>query len=395
LAVLSLVGAVAAWRCWRARLDVAPPAPPHAFKWNWVLLLGLGVAGLFVALDFAASSTANPYGDWDATSIWNLRARYLAGGPELWRCAISPEIGGHLFGASHPGYPLFLSSFIGMLWAVSGGFTSHVPALVSAVMAASVLALLVGALAERRSLALGLLAGLLLAGTELFASQASAQYADLPLALAFLAALVLLDAAATPGVLLAAGAALGLAPWIKNEGLVFAVAALAVAAWRFRLRDWLWIALGALPGLLAVAALKTMVPGNEGMFPATAGEAFAKLANPARWAQVAGGFGGALLELGHWWAHPLLLLAVLAWALRLAPRRSLWLGIPILVALTAEFGLFLVSTADLKWHLGTSVSRLVLQLWPSVIWLAFSMLRSPEEHFPAPVVAAAPKLRRR
>ena len=278
-----------------------------------------------------------------------------------------------------------------MLWTLAGGFTTTAPAATSGVIAFAVMALLIGSLAARRSLGLGLLGGLLLVATELFASQSAAQYADLLLALAFLAAMVLLDAAAEPDsapgrLLIAAGLAIGFAPWIKNEGIPFAVAALALAAWRFRMRGWHWILLGSAPGLVATAALKFMAQGRESMFPGSAGEAFTKLADPGRWWQSLLGFGNAFLQLGPWWAHPVLLIVLLTWAfgpLPPADRRSrLWLWIPLAVTLASEYGLFVVTASDLSWHLGTSITRLVLQVWPCLIWLVLSMLRTPEEYFP-------------
>jgi hypothetical protein len=39
-----------------------------------------------------------------------------------------------------------------------------------------------------------------------------------------------------------------------------------------------------------------------------------------------------------------------------------------------------MTEANLDWHISTSVSRLVAQLWPSLIWLFFLMLRAPEQH---------------
>jgi hypothetical protein len=136
-----------------------------------------------------------------------------------------------------------------------------------------------------------------------------------------------------------------------------------------------------------------MAQGRESMFPSSAGEAFTKLADPARWWQSLTGFGNAFLQLGPWWAHPVLLIVLLTWALRPLPSAErcsrLWLWVPVAVTLASEYGIFLVTTADLTWHLGTSATRLVLQVWPSLIWLALSMLRTPEEYFPALAVTAA------
>ena len=84
---------------------------------------------------------------------------------------------------------------------------------------------------------LGALAALLLIASEVFVSQAASQYSDLLAGLAFLAVLVLLEAASstlTPTrLLIAAGLAMGFAPWIKNEGLPFSLAAMAVVVWKF------------------------------------------------------------------------------------------------------------------------------------------------------------------
>ena len=227
---------------------------------------------------------------------------------------------------------------------------------------------------------LGLLAWAVLLASEVFASQTSAQYSDLLQGLAFLSALVLLDAAdrdeSSPRLLIAAGLAIGLACWIKNEGLPFTIAALAVAAWRFRARGLTWLALGAAPGVLSSAILKLFVAhGREAIFPSTMGEALGKIAGAGRWWQAALGFGKAVFDAGSLWAHPVLLAAVLAFALRFVPKpervERYWLWIPIAVTAAAEYGLYLITTADLDWHISTSVSRLVAQMWPSLIWLFF------------------------
>src|SRR5207247_4109992 len=139
---------------------------------------------------------------------------------------------------------------------------------------------------------LGAMGWLILLCSEVFASQAASQYSDLLQGLAFLAALVLLDRASesSPSLLFAGGLALGLAAWVKNEGLPFALAGLAVAVWRFRGRA-VWTMAGATPGMLAVAVLKIVAQGREVVFPSTAGEVISKLAMAGRWWQALLGFG--------------------------------------------------------------------------------------------------------
>jgi hypothetical protein len=398
-----LVACAAAWWKW------TPPAAPtfagaKAFPWAWALWICVAAGFVLFFLDFQAASNANPNGEWDAMSIWNLRARYLAAGTGFWQRAVSADIGGHMVGSAHPGYPLFLSGFIALQWISEGISTGAadqmVPIVISFTIAVAAFVLLGSSLASRKSVMLGLLAWCVLLASEVFASQTSAQYSDLLQGLAFLSALILLDAAdrnesKAQRLLIAAGLAIGFAGWIKNEGLPFTIAALAVAAWRFRARGLPWLLAGAAPGVLSTAVLKMFVAhGREAIFPATVGEALTKIAGAGRWWQAALGFGKAVFDAGSLWAHPVLLAAVLAFAVRFVPKpervERLWLWIPIAVTAAAEYGLYLITTADLDWHISTSVSRLVAQLWPSLIWLFFLMLRPPEEYVKVEPVAATP-----
>jgi hypothetical protein len=398
-----LLGSAAVW--WFATPSASPlpteALPRRKFPWTWALWICVAAGFAFFLLDFQTTSSAEPTGDWDAMAIWNARARFLAGGGDLWRRAVSSDMGGGMVGSSHPGYPLFLSGVVAMQWTAAGRFGNSVPIGTSLLISVAAFALLGAGVACRKSVTLGLLAWLVLLASEVFASQTAAQYSDLLQALAFLATLILLDAAwpeeakaaSSARLLIAAGLAVGLAAWVKNEGLPFAIAAFAVVVWRFRIRGTLWTALGAAPGLLAVVALKLISQGREAVFPRTVGEAVDKIATAGRWWQAALGFGKAVFEAGQIWTHPVLLAALLALALRFVPaaerRARVWLWIPIGVTAAAEYGIYLLTTANLDWHISTSVSRLVAQLWPSLIWLFFLMLRAPEEYFAVPSLAGA------
>lgn len=379
--------------------------PAKKFPWTWALLLIAASGFVLFLADFQAASAANPGGEWDAMSIWNLRAEYMAGGPDTWRRAVSSELGGHMTGAAHPGYPLFLSGFVALQFVLGGDATSTaIPIAASLLFSVAAFVLLGAGLASKKSLALGAMGWLLLLCSEVFASQAASQYSDLLQALAFLAALILLDRAgeSSPRLLFAAGLALGLGAWVKNEGLPFALAGLAVAMWRFRGRS-VWTLAGSLPGFLALAALKLFfAQGREAVFPSTVGEMISKLAMPGRWWQALLGFGKAVVDAGDPWAHPVILGAALVFALRFLPkteRDKQWpLWIPVAATVAAEYGLYLVTTADLDWHISTSVSRLLAQIWPPLIWLTLSMLHSPEDYFAdklAPVTVEARAARKR
>lgn len=387
LASLTAISAGVFWKFKAARPDVSARS---GFRWTWVLLVGLVIGLFFFLLDFQASSMSNPNGEWDATAIWNLRARYLAAGGDTWRRAISQEIGGHMIGAAHPGYPLFLSSFIAAQWVSGDTLDAAAPIATSLLFSLGAFLLLGSSIASRRSVALGAFGMLVLLSSEVFAAQAASQYSDLLLGLAMLAAAVLWEAArSTPEaetrLLVAAGLATGLAPWIKNEGLPFAVAGLAVVLWRFRLKGFLAAFCGAIPGLAATLVLKSMAQGREEFIPRTIGEALSKLAQPGRWIDSILGIVRGVYQTGDPWSHPIVLLALLAMALQFIPKAQrharYWLIIPVGVALGAEFGAYLITTADLMWHIGTTISRFLAQVWPSFIWLVLMHLRTPEEPF--------------
>jgi hypothetical protein len=373
-----------------------PAAPAGKYRWIWALWIAVAVGVVFLSLDIQTAASANPTGQWDAMAVWNLRARFLASGGELWRRALTEPP------APHPGYPLFLSGFIGLQWGAGGVFDDTVPILAGGLLAAAVFLMLGSSVAFRKSPALGLLAWLVLLASEVFASQVAVQYSDIPQGLAFLAVIVLLEAAAgTPSVRLciAAGLAIGLCCWIKNEGVPFAVGALGIALWRFRARGIPWLALGAAPGLLATLILKLFVAqGRDPNMPSTVAAALANFLTAGRWWQAGLGFGKAVFEAGAWWSHPVLLGAVLALALRFVPaqerRARLWLWVPVAATVAVEYLQYLITDVDLHWQIEGSANRLIAQLWPSLIWLFFLMLRAPEDLAEVPVKAPSPASKR-
>jgi len=332
-------------------------------------------------LDSAKSIEANPHGGWDAYSIWNLKAKFLAGGHATWRNALAPVAGGALVGASHPGYPLLLPAAVASAWTVQGENASATPAALDVLFAFATAGILFGASACLRGEAAGLLALLLLLASEGFASQVGTQSADIPLALYILAALVLVAFAADleypRGTLVAAGLCAGLAVWTKNEGVPFLILMLAAVAWRGGKKPAGWMAVGAMPAVALLVAFKLMlVHDPEAVFPKTFGEAAGKMLDLSRWIQITESFIQSIWQMGTPWLHPLLLAIILAAALGIEPatrlRRQIWLAVPVIGLLAADFLAYLISTADLSWHLGTSNLRVIVQVWPA--WLLFTFL---------------------
>ncbi len=381
------------------RLAAGEAAVPLAgFRWNWLLALGLAAGWLLVGAAWIQAARASPYGEWDAWSIWNLRAKFLAGAGGTWKHAVSP-----LLEHTHPEYPLLTSGFIARVWRCSGDTSDSVPIVTGLLLAFCVPALLVGALALLRGTTSGWLAGVLFLASTLFLVQAVSQYADVPLSFYYLATLVLIalaELARYPAAPLAlAGAFASLAAWTKNEGIVFAVLALGC----FWLLEWRagglksafekgrYLVLGAAPGGLLVAGFKMFIgPGREPALQQPLWELVRKLGQFDRYATVAKALSAEVLELGVGLGHPLLLVGILAVTLGICRPRD-WSRPAVFAAFTVGLtyavycGVYLVTPQDLNWQLGTSAGRLYAQLWPGFLWAAFLVLKRVEDRLARPL----------
>lgn len=361
------------------------PAALSSFSWNWLTALGLAAMLSLLVAGFVNTSELNPQGGWDAFALWNLRARYLLH-TETWRYAVTALPVG-----THTEYPLLLSAGIGRGWTYAGSLSQIVPIASAFVFAVALVMLLVSTLALARGASLGLLAGVVVLANPSFVTQAPSQYADVPLAFFFLAALALIvlsgESARPARCLSLAGVFAGFAAWTKNEGtllLVALAAALFVSVWRFA--GWRSAArqsglflLGALPGLLLVLWFKVALAPPDPLAGQMTVNLGPKLANAGRWFQVAGGFLKQAWELYVYPAPPLALLAVTCVLLRLRPRtgRSLAPLLAVLIALAGYFAIFLVTNYDLEWLIATALDRIYLHVWPALVLAVFLLLRRP------------------
>ncbi len=348
-------------------------------SWIWVIR-GAAILGMCIfALDVSEGVTANPGGGYDAAAIWNLRARYLAGGWPTWRLAVSDKTG-----TNHPGYPLLTSGFIARTWTVIGDTRSSTPAWFGLVFPVATLGVLFSSIALLAGETVGLLALMVLLATEGFVSQATAQYADIPLSYYLLSSLVLLVISEwSAPVLTLAGMFAGLAVWTKNEGWPFLAFICIAALWRGGWRALKYFASGAaLPLILTLAFKLFLVEGREAMFPRTGSQALKMIASGGRWGEIIGSFLGSFVQLGFPWAHPMLLMAILGWAFGFG-RKKWWILLAPLGLLAADFGIYLITANDLTWHLNTSNDRVIIQAWPAILFGCFAMLRPLEIKAPA------------
>lgn len=343
----------------RAAVPVPSPASDGAgkpFPHAWALGIAAALVALLTALSLASFDL--PHGDWDAWSIWNLHARFL-GQDAWWQHAVSP-----LGFRSHPDYPLLLPSLVSLF--------GHADIIALGFAAAGATALFI-AVWRLRGLASALLALIVWTISTGYLTQVPSQYADVPLSVLLLVSV----AGLLTGDVYACGFAAGAAAFTKNEGIVFALAMVALAGLAIERRQYLRLLAAAAPGLALTLWFKlAYAPPSE-----YAGQSFAKLLDPSRWAAILGRLPGELANLGMGIGHPLVILAILALGLGFStPLARPWkaaaavIGIQLFGYLTA----YLLTPNDLAWQLDTSMSRLAAQVWPSILFLFFTALRPPE-----------------
>ncbi len=335
-----------------------------------VIALGLSI------WTFATATAAAPHGEWDAWAIWNQRARFLLrAGPE-WRRAFAPELTW-----SHTGYPLLLPLAVARLWCYAGE-TPLAPAVIAAAFAFAAPVALGAAVARAAGNLAGAAAALVLLATAGFTLHGASQYADVPVAALFVAAVgALLHAGGVEGGarlrhLALAGLLLGLGGWTKNEGLaaaacaVIAYVALGSRAQGARvLRDLVPIFAGAaLPGAAWLVFHLALVPEIARALTTRGASASVaqQLVDAGRWDVVFSMLWSAFPGSEH---HVSAFALGLAIALGVRPR-AMARSVPLLAGvllLCCDVLTYLVTPLDLRWHLGTSASRVLLQAWPVLL----------------------------
>ena len=355
-----------------------------------VLAVAVGVA----AIGWFAAHRAHPFGDGDATGIWNTRAHFLWLEWGNWPLVFASD------SLAHVDYPLLLPMLTARTFVWAGDTTSFGPLALSVAYFLVAVGLPVGALFERRGPNGAAIGGAVILAAPFFVWQGAMQTADLPLAGylcmgAFAATQIHRDPrnAVRQSYALVLGWALGAALWTKNEGALGAlvlVGLFGVQAVRRHRSEWVSmrsaqrIGFTLAPCLLALVYFKLLfAPANDLTAVMSWSVLFERLIDLDRLAHVTGlwlsyvatltpsgwgiGFGFAALGLGGWLAGR-------------DPRCQLpWFETGLSVILLVGYLLVFawVSPYDLDWHLRTAGPRLPLHVWPVAVLGVLSAVRLP------------------
>ncbi|MBL4701715.1 MAG: hypothetical protein JKX85_10715 [Phycisphaeraceae bacterium] len=350
-----------------------------------VVFLGL----VAVLLSVRTLALKAPYGLWDAAAMWNLRVVYLAHPTEQWQQIFSSD-------TQHPDYPLFHSLSAARLCVLYGQWNPLVTQWFGFAHGAMAVLMLVGVLMRKASIFAALLAGAILLGTQYWWGITFWQYADHTLCAYMTASAVLLylwlseqdikqRSAIWMFVLLALMT--GTCAWTKNEGwpwvfwvsLIVGVRVCVVnrsrlfpmaAVWCGALTAVLWMPLSV---HLMADATNDMVTGIS------TSSLTSRLFDWQHTCLIFEYVWDVFLKLHPVWA----LLLSIVWVLTFRPWQRLRQRLPaygVLLLISLQILTYLLvyqlTPHDLDWHLGTSVNRLMLQVWPIVVLGLFLLARS-------------------
>lgn len=361
-------------------------------------LIGLVVLSLLRSLvEFYFHAMENPHGWWDAKMIWNSRARFL----------FHPEVGlSHPFTVDpfgHADYPLLIPLTVTQLWNLAGDKTLAAPQIIGVVFYLSSIAMLFTTLLILRGWTVACFGVIVLSQTGMLAQQSAWQLADVPLAAFYLASVscLVISKEFAPlklRMILLGGFFAGCAAWTKNEGIVFAGIVFTSFLTQFMfagkkentdeqsqnrlasLKEAIAaIMAGASFPFVAVLLFKlTLAPQSDLADDQSLATITAKITDLSRYQTVLQGAWltmvypqGSMLRALLW---PGLFMVAVSICLGAGPKNLMRNWMPVCIMLLtslAYFAVYIISPRDLGWHVGTSISRLAIQLWPT--WV-FSVL---------------------
>ncbi|HET6778308.1 MAG TPA: glycosyltransferase family 39 protein, partial [Gemmatimonadales bacterium] len=395
--------AAAAVRQSRTRQISARVGPSRGPASQQLLLVAIAFV---VTLGAAAAAFVShlrryPHGEWDAWMNWDLRARMFFRGGEAWQTAFSAALPW-----SHPDYPVLLSSLVTRTWLYAGGETLAGPALVAGTFTFATAALMAAGLAALRSTSQGLLASVVLLSTPFFILHGTSLYADVPVGFFFLATIVCLALQERSGdagnrFTTLAGLAAGLAMWTKNEGQLFTLALVAGllfagrtgSRWAVSRRQLLAFGAGLLPMLLLAAGFKmAFAPPNDLLSTLDLDRTFARLTDPHRYYLVFRAYGSHIASFGDnglGSVTAVLTAYLLGLGINRAELGRPWVravSLALVLLLAGHFMVFVSMADELPRLLKSSLDRLLLQIWPSALFLYFMVVRAHEEVRPGGLV---------
>jgi hypothetical protein len=360
-------------------------------------ITGLQITLVLIAVTLSVSSLAGfldvsrkkAHGDWDAWMIYNRSARFIYRNQETWQDAFSKD----LYVMFHADYPPLLALDIASRWDILNKDTPYVPISLGLLFFLAPLGLSFSALASLKSIGQGAFGVILLGGVYFFLGEAARQTADLPLAFYILASVIFLffhyREKGKDFIVLAAFMAV-LAAWTKNEGIFFVLASAGVlflaSLWKRSFHDLLLYLAGLLLPLSLLLYFKFQFAPPSEFLSGSLDVIIQKATDISRHQLIFSSFTDFFLHGGGWYKVGIYMVLgayFLLFQSRIRDKSgAVLIGFAILaVQIMGYYGVYLITPYDLEWHLGYSLNRLFMHIYPAAVFLVLAATQTPETVF--------------
>jgi len=332
------------------------------FNINYISISSIIIVMIIVYKYFLRASK---WGQWDAWAIWNLHAKFFYY-DENWHQLFTNKIAW-----SHPDYPLFQPLLIALIWKSIGSINYLVPIIFNLIPLIGVVIILNKSV---NSKVIGIVLLLFIMFDSKLIGFFATQYADGFVAFYYLLTISLLvDLIRTKfenkinvyllGIIAAASI------WIKNEGMIFFIITCTIIFIFNDYKLFLRFLIGALPVLLIFMFFKYVFAPPNDIISGQSTKTIDKILDYNRY----------LLILKYFWNivwnnFPSIILFVLLIIFTPLKKRLNYSFLVIVLSLVVYLSIYIITPHDLKWHLETSLDRLIFQLYPSFLFISFKLL---------------------
>lgn len=385
----------AVYRFRYAKNTIKPqPASSHDSnigKIGWLKSIFLILMIAFVVSFILKAYFERPYGAHDAWAIWNYRARWLFKGGSQWTYAFS-----YMHAADSPDYPLLVTGSVFRMWSLLGADHVAIPIMIAGVLAVGSILIIFSSLAILRGENQGYLAAIFIFITTRYLNIVTYQYGDPPLAFFILSTVVLFSLKdhypnLSFRLLFLAGLTASCAAWTKNEGILFLVLIILIRFigelrrnnWFAILKQFFYFFLGTSFLLSSLIYFKlSFAIANDLVNKTNLKKLGVYLFDLDRYFEV---FLGIIKKIFTFNDHIISLLIVYFLISGLDRSSFVKKGIAshvllMLFMIGGYFFSYFITPFDLRWHMSASLARLIVQLWPTWIFLAFYCAKSPEKN---------------
>jgi len=340
-----------------------------------------------------------PYGTIDVRIVWNYRARWLFKGGDQWKFAFYSPVARDVEYEDDNGhaadYPLLITGSVYRGWEITGNDRIAVPIMIAGMFTFAAYMLLYSSLALLRNRNQGYLAVLLLLVSTQFLHLGTDQYGDVPLAffiLSTVALFTLKDRYPTISLqlLVLAGFTASCAAWTKNEGLMFFalvivvrfIGPIAKKGWSKLAKESVYFFFGMLPVMGTLLYFKIQfAPRNDMINIPTLKKTALHLLDLDRYIVVI----TAVLEKIFSFNDGIVVLMAVYFLFSGLDRsgnlkKHLLSHVMLLFLMVCGYIVaYVITPYELEWHIGSSLRRLFIQVWPAWVFLFFYSVKGPEQ----------------